>query len=121
MAPPERYAAVVVERVGPFTVQFPLEIQVLEVEEPRRLVAAASGRDAAAGSALRVTLDLRLEPAGAGSRLAIASEASILAALGTLGCGIIQHTADGMTWFADALWRELEAEGRAGRTTARAA
>ena len=114
LIPHERYTAVVSERVGPFKVQFPLEIQVLEATESRRLKAVASGRDVAVGSTLQVTLDLRLERAGAGSRLAIASEASILGKLGTLGYGIIQHKADGiMNQFADALRRELEAEGQA--------
>ncbi len=110
IVPHERYAAVVGERVGPFKVQFPLEIQVLEVDEPRRLRAVASGRDAAMGSSLKVDLDLRLEADGTGSRLVIASDANILGKLGTLGQSIIQHKADGiMTQFAEAVRKELEA------------
>ena len=115
VVPHQRYAAVVSEQVGPFKVRFPLDIRVLEADAPRRLKADASGRDAAMGSSLRVTLDLRLEASGAGSRLIIHSEVALSGTLGTLGQGIIQHQADGiMTRFAEAMRRELEAEGPAG-------
>ena len=110
IVPHEQYAAVVGERVGPFKVQFPLEIRVLEVDETRRLRAQAIGRDSALGSTLKVMLDLRLENADTGSRLMIISETSILGKLGTLGHGVIQQKADGiMTQFAQAVRRELEA------------
>ncbi len=113
IVPRERYQAVVSERVGPFKVQFPMEIQVLEADEPRHLKAQASGRDSAVGSSLKVTLDLSLESAGEATRLVINAEASILGKLGTLGHGIIQHKADGiMTEFAETLRQELEDRGR---------
>jgi len=114
VVPHDRYEAVVSERIGPFTVRFPLEIRVLQAEAPRRLVAVASGRDASVGSSLRVSLDLRLEAAGTSSRLVIASDASILGKLGALGHGIVQHKADGiMAQFAQALRAELEGGARA--------
>jgi hypothetical protein len=63
----------------------------------------------------KVILDLHIERAGAVSRLVIASEASILGKLGTLGHSIIQHKADGiMTQFAQAIRQALEADGEAG-------
>lgn len=112
VVPHERYECVVSERVGPFTVRFPMDIRVLEVEEHRRLKAQATGRDSAMGSSLKVTLDLTIEGDGAASKLRIASETTILGKLGTLGHGIIQHKADGiMTQFADAVRRELEQAG----------
>lgn len=112
IVPHERYEAVVSERMGPFKVQFPLEIEVLEAEAPTHLRAQASGRDPAMGSSLRVTLDLMLEGQGTGSRLVINSEVGILGKLAALGDGIIQHKADGlMTQFAESLRKELEAGG----------
>jgi len=87
--PHQRYAAVVSERVGPFKVQFPMEIQVLEVDEPRRLKAQAAGRDAAMVSSLKVILEVTLERADTGSKIMITSDTSILGKLGTLGHGII--------------------------------
>jgi uncharacterized protein len=111
VVPHERYTAVVSERVGPFKVSFPLEIQVVEAEPGRRLKAVASGRDAAMGSALKVTLDLQLAPAGDGTRLLIASDANIQGKLGVLGHGIIQQRADGLiTQFAQSMRRELQAD-----------
>ena len=110
VVPHERYEAVVGERVGPFKVQFPLEIQVLEADEARRLRAQATGRDAAMASALKVMLDLQLEKTDTGSRLMIVTETSIMGKLAALGHSVIQHKADGiMTQFAQAVQRELEA------------
>jgi len=110
VVPHERYEAVVGERVGPFKVQFPLDIQVLEADEARRLRAQATGRDAALASALKVMLDLQLEKTDTGSRLMIVTETSILGKLAALGHSVIQHKADGiMTQFAQAVQRELEA------------
>lgn len=106
----QRYEAVVAERVGPFKVQFPLEIQVLAAEAPTHLQVQASGRDASIGSSLQVTLDLRIEGQGAGSRLVIHSDVAIQGKLGTLGHGVIQPKANGiMGQFAEALRRELQA------------
>ena len=111
VAPHKQYAAVVNERVGPFRVRFPLEIEVLDVEEGRRLTAQAAGRDSAMGSSLKVALELRHEPAPAGSRLLIFTDTTILGKLGTLGQGVIQRKAEGvMAQFAGAVQRELESD-----------
>jgi len=118
VVPHKRYEAVVGERVGPFKVEFPLEIQVLEVDAPRRLRAVAAGRDSSVGSSLRVSLDLQVEAQGTGSRLMINSDATILGKLATLGHGIIQHKADGtMTQFAEAMRKELETGEQTGAQT----
>ncbi len=110
LVPHRRYAAVVSERVGPFKVRFPLEIEVLEAAVPAHLRARASGRDASMGSSLNVTLDLRIEGRGTGSRLVIRSDVAILGKLGTLGYGIIQPKAEGIIGqFAAAMRRELQA------------
>ena len=108
LVPHERYAAVVGERVGPFTVTFPLEIQVIEVEEGRRLKAQAAGRDPAMGSSLRATLELSLEPRGDGCTVHLVSDAAVLGKLGTLGQGMIQRKADQMMeQFAAAIQQAL--------------
>lgn len=108
LVPHERYAAVVGERVGPFTVTFPLEIQVIEVEEGRRLKAQAAGRDPAMGTSLRATLELSLEPRGDGCTVHLVSDAAVLGKLGTLGQGMIQRKADQMMeQFAAAIQQAL--------------
>ncbi|SRR5579871_2207268 len=108
IVPYERYEARVSQRLGPFKVEFPLAITVLETVERRRLRAQATGRDALIGSVLRATLELELERTESGSRLVIVADASVGGKLGALGAGVIQHKADEMmTQFADALQREL--------------
>jgi len=107
--PRQRYAAVVAERVGPFKVRFPLEIEVLEFDEGRRLKAQAAGRDSAIGSSLRTTIELELEPRGQGSVIHIVFDAAVLGRLGTLGQGMIERKADQiMEGFAVALRQALE-------------
>lgn len=109
IVPHERYAAVVGERIGPFSVTFPLEIQILEVHEGRRLRAQAAGRDSAMGSSLRATLDLAVESRSDGSVLRLVSDAAVLGRLGTLGQGMIQRKADQiMEQFAAAIREALE-------------
>ena len=115
--PHQRYEALVDERVGPFTMRFPLEIEVLEADPPRRLKAQAAGRDPKLGTALRVTFELAVDRAGKGSRLVINADITILGTFAALGQGMIQQKAEGtMTRFADALRRELEGEARGTQT-----
>jgi len=107
--PEQRYAAVVAERVGPFKVRFPLEIEVLEFDKGRRLKAQAAGRDSAIGSSLRTTIELELEPRGLGSVIHIVSDATVVGRLGTLGQGMIERKADQiMEGFAAAMRQALE-------------
>jgi uncharacterized protein len=109
VVPQQRYAAVVAERVGPFKVRFPLDIDVLEVDPGRRLKAQAAGRDPALGSSLRVTIQLELEARNGGSVVHIVSDAAVLGKLGALGQGMIERKAgEIMEGFAAAMREALE-------------
>ncbi len=113
--PHQRYEAMIDERVGPFTMRFPLQIVVLEADPPRRLKVQASGRDPTLGNSLQVVFELEVQKAGKGSRLAVNADIEIRGTLAALGQGIIRQKAEGtMTRFADALRRELEGEARHG-------
>ncbi len=85
----KRYTAVVGEKVGPFRVQFPLEIEVLEVQAPERLRARAGGRDTAVDGLVKVDLDVALSPAEGGTVLTLAADINVLGKLGTLGHSVI--------------------------------
>jgi carbon monoxide dehydrogenase subunit G len=85
----KRYAAIVGEKVGPFRVQFPLEIEVLGVEPPARLHARAGGRDTSVDALVRVDLDVSLTAVDGGTTLGIAAEIAVLGKLGTLGHSVI--------------------------------
>ena len=109
----KRYTARVGEKIGPFKVEFPLEIEVLEVDEPRRLTARASGKDSMVGSAIKVDLIVDLADAAAGTDLRVTVDVNILGKLGTLGHGMIKRRADEIVGqFADAIRQRLEKEER---------
>jgi hypothetical protein len=104
-----RYAAVVAERVGPFKVKFPLEIEVLEAVEGKRLRASATGKDAAIGSSMRMSLDLSILEEDGQTILDIRTDVGILGKLGALGHSMIKRKADDvMGRFAAALKAEVE-------------
>ncbi|HEV8641411.1 MAG TPA: SRPBCC domain-containing protein [Methylomirabilota bacterium] len=108
-----RYAAVVGEKVGPFKVQFPLEIEVLEVQAPERLRARAGGRDAAVDGLVKVDLEVALTAAGDGTTLKLAADISVLGKLGTLGHSVIvRKGTDIVDRFAAAVRAQLESEGK---------
>ncbi len=105
-----RYEAIVGERIGPFKVQFPLAIEVVEVQAPRRLAAVASGRDASVGSSMKMRLDLEIDDGAPGQTvLRFRTDLTILGKLAALGYGMIKRKADDvMAQFAENLRRALE-------------
>lgn len=117
--PDRRYEAVIGERIGPFKVQFPLQIEVIEADRPRRLVAAAAGRDHSVGSSLKLRLDLEIIPVADGqTELHLRTDLTILGKIASLGHGVIKRKADDvMTQFAQAVRAALEASPTAGATT----
>ena len=107
----KRYAAVVAEKVGPFKVRFPLEIEVLEVDPPAHLRARAGGRDAAVDGLVKVDLDVSLKAVEGGTALRLQAEISVLGKLGTLGHSVIvRKGADIVDRFAAAVREQLEAK-----------
>lgn len=108
----KRYAATVSEKVGPFRVQFPLQIEVLEVEPPARLLARAGGRDASVDGLVKVNLDVSLTAVEAGTALRIVAEIAVLGKLGTLGHSVIvRKGTDIVDRFAGAVRAQLEGMG----------
>ena len=55
----KRYTATMVEKVGPFKVEFPTTIEVLEREELTQIKAQASGADNKIGSRMKIDLDVQ--------------------------------------------------------------
>ena len=95
------YRATIRERVGPFRIAIPLEIRV-EAIPPERLTVAASGRDTALGSPVKIGLAVTLvgDDAG-GTRLEVDGQAQIAGKLATLGQSVIQRkTRDALDQFA---------------------
>lgn len=105
----KRYAATVAERVGPFKVEFPLSIEVLESQPPERLRARAGGRDGKVDGMIKVELELRLAEAGDVTEMRLRTDLSILGKLGTLGHSVVVRKGDEVVGkFAEALRAQLE-------------
>ncbi|PYM17155.1 MAG: hypothetical protein DMD81_10355 [Candidatus Rokuibacteriota bacterium] len=106
------YGAVVAEKVGPFKVQFPLTIEVLEALPPERLRARAGGRDAAVDGLVKVEIDVALRGSDGGTALSLTVDINVLGKLGTLGHSvIIRKGNDIVDRFGSAIRRELEGGG----------
>jgi carbon monoxide dehydrogenase subunit G len=106
----KRYAAVVGERVGPFRVRVPLEIEVLDVEPLARLRARAGGRDASVDGLVKVDIDVSLTAVEGGTALRLLAEIAVLGKLGTLGHSVIvRKGTEVVDRFAGALRAQLEA------------
>ncbi len=83
--PGKRYSATMVEKVGPFKVEFPTTIEVLEREELTRIKAQASGADNKIGSRMKIDLDVNLREQGDKTVLGFIAGVDILGKLAALG------------------------------------
>ncbi|HSF57027.1 MAG TPA: SRPBCC domain-containing protein, partial [Candidatus Binatia bacterium] len=81
LEPGKRYAATMVEKVGPFRVEFPTTIEVLEREELTRIKAQASGADNKIGSRMKISLDVNLREQGDKTVLGFVAGVDILGKL----------------------------------------
>jgi carbon monoxide dehydrogenase subunit G len=107
----KRYAAVMTERVGPFKVEFPTTIEVLEREELTHIKAQASGADNKIGSRMKIDLDVNLRDQDNGTILEFVAGVDILGKLAALGHGIIKRKADQvLEEFAQSVKQKLEGE-----------
>jgi carbon monoxide dehydrogenase subunit G len=109
--PGKQYAATMVEKVGPFKVEFPTTIQVVERQELKHIKAQASGADNRIGSRMKVDLDVDLRDQNGGTVLGFVATVDILGKLAALGHGIIKRKADQvLDDFAKAVKQRLESE-----------
>lgn len=105
------YSANMVEKVGPFRVEFPTTIEVLEKEDLTHIKAQASGADNKIGSRMKIELDVNLREQGDKTLLGFVAGVDILGKLAALGHGIIKRKADQVLGeFAQAVKKRLEGE-----------
>lgn len=107
-----RYSATVSDKLGPFRLSVPVQIELQTVEEPRRMVAALTGADSKGQARVKGDLEALIEPAGAGVRLTLGMKLEVLGKLAALGAAPMRRRADDL--FADFVRRvdaELSADG----------
>ena len=112
ITPYQRYQATVQDRVGPFKVRVPLEIEVLVATAPERLVARASGKDSTVQSLVKVEVDLTLrETVPTSTVLQLSADVTVFGKLGTLGHSIIVRRGEAIIdQFATAMRAALQHE-----------
>lgn len=110
--PYTHYRATVQEKVGPFRLHVPLDIDILERIGPERLVAQARGQDNVARSHVKVALALTLmEVDPHRTTLQVQADVTVLGKLGTLGHSVIVRKGEAIVeQFAAALQAGLQPE-----------
>ena len=109
--PRKQYTALMVEKVGPFRVEFPMRIEVLQSDELSYVKAQATGADNRVGSRMKVDLEARLKGDGEKTVLSFVASVDILGKLATLGHSIIKRKADqAMEEFVQAVKKRLEGD-----------
>jgi carbon monoxide dehydrogenase subunit G len=105
----KHYAATMVEKVGPFRVEFPTTIEVLEKKDLSRIKARASGADNKIGTRMKLDLDVSLREQDNKTILGFVAGVDILGKLAALGHGIIKRKADQvLDEFGQAVKKQLE-------------
>lgn len=94
--PLRRYSAVLMDRVGMFSLRADLDIRVVEHEEPRRMRVTAAGEDRQVGSRIAVEADLALTPREGGTALTVSGTYEVTGRVATLGGSTIRRKADKM-------------------------
>lgn len=107
----KKYSATLVEKVGPFKVEFPTNIEVLERQELAHIKAQASGADNKIGSRMKIDLDVKLREQDNKTILGFVATVDVLGKLAALGHGIIKRKADQvLDEFALAVKKRLEGD-----------
>ena len=95
--PLARYSAVMKQKVGPFKMEAPAEVHVIEMTAPSRLRASAKGRDRFTGTTMHVQLDVSLGARdGGGTRLVVDADLVVAGRLASLGYPIVKKKTDEM-------------------------
>jgi carbon monoxide dehydrogenase subunit G len=92
---PGRYSTLLVEKLGPFSVQVALTIEVVEDAAARRMTAKVAGDDRAGQARVRGDVSATVQPEGdASATLEVASNVEVLGRLATLGAVPMRRRAD---------------------------
>ena len=107
----KRYKASIVEKVGPFKLDIPLEIEIGAIDPARSMRMRAVGKDKRIGTEVTWDLGLDLERQGEQTQCRMCVDAVVVGRLVSLGQGVIKLKGNQtITRFADALLASLTSE-----------
>lgn len=117
--PPRRYAALLEDRLGPFAMRADLDLTVergaggaVANGDGRRMRVTASGEDRQVASRISATIELAVEPDGAGTSLGVTGRYEVTGKVATLGAGAIRKKGDKILQdFFDCAAKELGGRG----------
>ena len=112
LEPRRKYAAVVVERIGPFQARFGLELSVTKVDPERFVQLEVTGKDRKLAASMRGVMEARLERTGdEGTALDIIADVQVTGKVAGLGQVVIKRKSrDVIGRFAQAITAELDGE-----------
>ena len=110
LEPRRKYAAVVVERIGPFQARFGLELSVTKVDPERFVQLEVTGKDRKLAASMRGVMQARLERTGdEGTALDIIADVQVTGKIAGLGQVVIKRKSrDVIGRFAQAITAELD-------------
>ena len=110
LEPRRKYAAVVVERIGPFQARFGLELSVTKVDPERFVQLEVTGKDRKLAASMRGVMEARLERTGdEGTALDIIADVQVTGKIAGLGQVVIKRKSrDVIGRFAQAITAELD-------------
>jgi carbon monoxide dehydrogenase subunit G len=94
LEPLAKYRAMMRQRVGPFRLDVPLDIDVHDVVPGETIRARARGRDSLTQTAVNATLTVTLTPAGAGTRLGVVTDLHVTGRVAALGHAVIKRRSE---------------------------
>ena len=110
LEPRRKYAAVVVERIGPFQARFGLELSVTKVDPERFVQVEVTGKDRKLAASMRGVMEAHLERTGdEGTALDIIADVQVTGKIAGLGQVVIKRKSrDVIGRFAQAITAELD-------------
>ena len=110
LEPRRKYAAVVVERIGPFQARFGLELSVTKVDPERFVQLEVTGKDRKLAASMRGVMEAHLERTGdEGTVLDIIADVQVTGKIAGLGQVVIKRKSrDVIGRFAQAITAELD-------------
>lgn len=113
-----RYTAVVADKLGPFGLSVPVQIDIESIEAPRRILAHLSGNDSKGAARVRGTLEAIAESTAGGdtaTTLQFTMKLEVLGRLAALGAAPMRRRADDIfSEFVKRVRTELEPQPSAG-------